>query len=621
MTSSRAATWTALAGLGLLGVLPLWVNWCHAPESLDLNSLPYVAPFDPAGRSLVIGPGLPFGSDLVFASQSAHNFIAALHEGVIYPRWFDTSNRRLGGPTFFFYPPLPYYAVAAAALVTPDVVGAMRMVLALGALLATMTFFVAIREYVPRGIALAGAGLYILAPFHTLDLYDRFAFASYLAYAWYPLLFLFTNRLLRRPDRRAWFGLALSYGALVATHLVSGFLVLFVLAPYVMGRLAITRRWHRLIPVVLAGSLGLASVGVYIVPLLAHRSDVHLEWVVDAPYGNWRRNFVYRDEVAHGFKPAPIKPWVNRAATCQLLLGAIAAWMLVVNRGPRREIEAGASPRDDDLRLEGLLVGGLALWTFFLQIPLSTPIWVLTPELGTVQFPWRFGAFQGLATCFLLCHALAAWVRTPAGGQAAATVARSRQPAGRSGGRFVFGRPRPAGVALSVVTLATLALSGHAVLNRFFVFTESVAQKPVYLTRVMYEYIPQGVAGWRNMARLPSDLPAATLDGPGQVEIVRWTTHTRQLHLDIPAGRTVHVRTFDFPGWRARLDGSPAPIVPDETTHTITVRIPAGSHDLHLNLEATPDRVVGRAISLAALATMLGLGIAPAVRRRRRVPV
>jgi uncharacterized membrane protein YfhO len=76
----------------------------------------------------------------------------------------------------------------------------------------------------------------------------------------------------------------------------------------------------------------------------------------------------------------------------------------------------------------------------------------------------------------------------------------------------------------------------------------------------------------------------------------------------------VRLRTFEYPGWEARVDGQPAPIERTEGLGTIEVAIPPGSHRLDVRFASTPLRQRAAALSLAAL---LLLATAAAVIRYR----
>jgi 6-pyruvoyl-tetrahydropterin synthase-like protein len=506
-------------------------------------------------------PGLPGGADTAFAVLAARGFVAALGEGVAYPRWIAEASHGFGAPIFLYYPPLADYAVAAARLVVPDLFAALRLVVVAGALAAGASFFLAARERSSATGAALGAALYILLPYHLLDLYQRFAFAELAAFVWYPLLFLAVRRLAegRRP-RSSWLLLTAAGAGLALTHLVTASMALFVLVPYallLLRRTGYRRGGRALGAMAAAGAAAFLCSAPYLLPLLAHRGDVHLEWISESPFGAWPRNFIYRDEKAFGYPPAPIKPLVNASATRQALLSLAAAGLFAVRR---RHLEKGSAE-------EGFLHCGLAAWTLFLQTPLSSTIWAVVPGLAAVQFPWRFGAFQALATCFLVSAALA-----PEAAEPASSPSR---------------RPALAALLLLAAAGPALALSARLSARSPYEMTAALAEAPPLRTLVVPEYLPRGMPDWQGFAKRRAELPQAALDGPGRVEVLAWQSHRRRFLVEAPRPAMLRLRTFAFPGWKARVDAAPAPIRADGAWHALEVAVPAGRHRVEVEFTVT----------------------------------
>lgn len=505
-------------------------------------------------------PSLPGGPDTAFAVASARGFVAALSEGVVYPRWVTDASHGFGAPTFLFYSPLAYYAVGAAHLPTSDLLAAFRLVLLLVTLATGASFYVAARDFSSETGAALGAVLYTLLPYHVLDLYQRFAFAEFAAFVWFPLLFLGARRI--AGGRRGAFLLAAAYAGLVLTHLVTAYMVLFVLVPYALFLTwrAGDARPRRLGTMAAAGAVGLLCSAVYLVPALVQREAVHLEWIRDSPFGAFPRNFIYRDETAFGYPPAPIKSLVNGSATWQALLALAAAGLLAARRQKSSE---------------GWIFLGLSVWTLFLQTPLSSPLWAAVPELATVQFPWRFGAFQALAACFLVACALAP--------QMERRMERRRQAG--------------AVLLLLLVSGPALALSFKMWGHSRYQLDAATAELPEFRTLVTTEYIPKGVEEWQSFAD-PGEPRQASLAGPGGVETLAWRTDSRRLRVEAPQPATLTLRTFAFSGWAARLDGEAVPIRADNPLHAIEIDVPAGRHEVEVELTPTRDRRIGAALSV-----------------------
>ena len=164
---------------------------------------------------------LPWGADLTVAAQLTQGMLEGLSDGQVYPRWIDGMSRGFGAPAFVFYPPLPYYASALAALATGEVVSGLKIVVVAALFLSGLACFVAARPLSSEWGAAAGAALYIAIPYHLLDLYDRFALAELCGFVLTPLLFRFARDVAERPGWGAAFGLTAAYAALLFTHVVT----------------------------------------------------------------------------------------------------------------------------------------------------------------------------------------------------------------------------------------------------------------------------------------------------------------------------------------------------------------------------------------------------------------
>jgi hypothetical protein len=90
--------------------------------------------------------------------------------------------------------------------------------------------------------------------------------------------------------------------------------------------------------------------------------------------------------------------------------------------------------------------------------------------------------------------------------------------------------------------------------------------------------------------------------------------NTVRVRCSLPRAETLVVSESWMPGWRASLDGRPAPVLPYRGA-LLSVEIPAGEHEVLFAYEPTPYRV-GRWISgIALLGTLVTLLI---LRLRRR---
>ena len=99
------------------------------------------------------------------------------------------------------------------------------------------------------------------------------------------------------------------------------------------------------------------------------------------------------------------------------------------------------------------------------------------------------------------------------------------------------------------------------------------------------------------------------------MQIVSWTPHERRLRYRAAATTTLQLRTFDFPGWTASVDGRPVAVPPSGRWRSLTVTAPAGEHEVVFRFESTPLRTAGGVLTLSTIAALTAMALS---RRGRR---
>jgi hypothetical protein len=126
--------------------------------------------------------------------------------------------------------------------------------------------------------------------------------------------------------------------------------------------------------------------------------------------------------------------------------------------------------------------------------------------------------------------------------------------------------------------------------------------------------IMRGTADWGRSAlprnarldeRAPAEDPRPALLGEGTITAYEKQSTYVRATVDLPAPATLDLPLYYFPGWRAWIDGRPAPVAVGSEKGTVQVPVPAGEHAIEVRFTDTPVRRVGNALSLAAALVLI----------------
>lgn len=93
--------------------------------------------------------------------------------------------------------------------------------------------------------------------------------------------------------------------------------------------------------------------------------------------------------------------------------------------------------------------------------------------------------------------------------------------------------------------------------------------------------------------------------GQGRAETVAWRSTERAIDAEAAQPMVLRIRTFNFPGWKADLDGRQTKIRTETDTGVILIDVPKGAHQIKLTFGDTPIRIIGKIISLLSIITLL----------------
>jgi hypothetical protein len=553
----------------------------------------------------MIAHGVSCGNDFFFHLTSWLDAQHSMLRGVPVPHWANGANLNAGEPRFMFYPPLSWIVGALLGMFLPwsavPVVFAWLLLAATG--LATRKLA---REALAEGPAtLAGCSVIFLG-FALFTAYKRSAYAEMAGGVFMPLLLLYLLRR-RAPAaglvRSAFDGstapLALALAGAWLSNGPAGLMASYLMAAVALLSAAVERSWAPLLRAAAAAALGIGLAAFSLIPASVELRSASLAHATTSDEYRFDNGWIF----SHHADPAMYShdlllrqiSWVAAGMLAVAAIGALIARMRGTLPGARRW---------------WIPLAAIPCAVLFLQLPVSRFVWTMAPLLKFLQFPWRW--LLVLEAPMAVWFASAVWP-------------------GKAIGRIAA----TGGCALLFFAI-TMAAGRHWCLDCEPSRTRLLSS---YYTGEgltgMREYAPPGVRDGlvdRSLPRvcfLAGEAPAA-----GSATVARgWDGNTDRCtgHFvaDFSLPENKHVTGFtersgililrlrSFPAWRITLNGHPAAAWAERNYGLMAVPVPSGAVDLRADWQTTPDVMVGRSISVAAL---LALPVVWAFERRHRQP-
>jgi hypothetical protein len=239
-----------------------------------------------------------------------------------------------------------------------------------------------------------------------------------------------------------------------------------------------------------------------------------------------------------------------------------------------------------------IAMGALSL---FMNLPVSYQLARFIPRINVVAFPYRWLVFVCLFTALVtgaLVERLNRTVREP--GRASLAI-------------------RVTLTAVIAVLALNIWFSARAVIIPSL-SSPLITRETDFLCDT---YCPMGAPPAGNLPRTERIVLQT-----GSSEIVEWSPLFRKAEITTDQPTTARFRTFNFPGWAARVDGADAEIASDAVGAQI-ISVPQGKHTVEIRFGSTPARNLGAATSVSGLVLVFILMLIGRLRlgkRRRHRP-
>jgi hypothetical protein len=296
--------------------------------------------------------------------------------------------------------------------------------------------------------------------------------------------------------------------------------------------------------------------------------------------------FPYEESLFPIVVKSPFDSLINYVFIAQAAALLIALAILLLTR---RQVD----PRPDDLQVDmcrhqTFLWGVMGLFSTFMSTVLATHLTRVIPKLQATVPAWRWLAIASVFAALLV-------------GAAVERVVESRGSAVRAG---VYG------IAIMLVIAANVWITVQQVI---IASIGNGTLKPID-SFLQDGFTPKGSV-------LPQQLPdteQATLRPPvGAIAVIKWDPLFRVVDVSTGLPVVLRLKTYQFPGWEARIDGEKADLLADSSGVQM-MAIPPGRHRVEVFFANTPPRTIGALSTTAALVTISALFIYGIVFRSKK---
>ncbi len=521
-------------------------------------------------------------------------------DGQIPCRWVPDMGYGFGVPLFNFYPPLPYLIGETFRILGFAFTATARLTFVLSIVVSGITMYFLAKEFFGRVGGVLSGIFYVWAPYHAVDIYVRGAMNEAWALVWFPLIFLFSYKLITSEKSQTFKNiilLALSYSFLLMSHNLMVLIFTPFFGVWVLLHLWRENGWSRLPHLVISGIWAFGLAAFFTLPALTENGFTQVKGQL-VGYYDYTAHFVSLRQLLisrfWGYGPSV---WVEAEDGMSFQIGHLH-WILSLVVGFMLLIKAVLAIREKNIKKEKLLLVGTFLffmgWTSaFLTHLKSFAIYRSIPQLSYIQFPWRFLTITIFALSFLV-------------GFLPGIFAKFKSKRGFLSKLFIT--PPQIFFTLFLAIFLVILNWGYFRVERTGPVTDkekfSGEAWRIQQTAGIYDYLPIYA---KTAPTGPQTVLAEFMGGEGKVASAKEGTYWGKFIATVESEEAkVRVNILYFPGWKIFLKDDLntkeiATFIPEEERWgRMWVNLPKGEHLVYVQFFNTPVRTYANIISLGS---------------------
>ena len=527
--------------------------------------------------------GIPDGNkDFPQHLQFASAYYDAFFSGDYLPVWSSAENYGFGSIGIRVYPPLASFALALIKALTGNWFDSLWITFLIWMFVGCVGIYFLAREWVePKNSAIA-AVLYVIVPYHLLQIYQMWLYAEFVAAAILPFCFLFITRICRRDKLLDVLLFAVAYSLLLLTHIPStiiGSMSLGVYALFLIDWKQYKKTFSKLI---IAFILSLSATVFYWIKVVTE-----IDWVQAS---NAQFSSGYYDPQKHLF-PTFIRAGASyiESLSSRFDVSIFLTILLFLPAFVFLALKVGKNNCKDKKVFIALSVTGL-FSIFMMSLP-SSFIWSSFPPLQKIQFPWRWLSILSIISVLTVSFAAS---------------------------HLNFEGKIIKKISLHSVLFVSLSIF-------LFDVTELIIQSEP-LPRTAFEAKlpelfnePGCECWWTKWAKGEAfEKRGKVFAGSRDVQINIWNNKTREFTIENGQPTDVRVATFYYPYWKAQVNSVPVEVEKDENG---AILFPVGSEESKVILYFQEPLMIKVASILSLLTWLLIIGAFLILLKRKTNPL
>ena len=487
-----------------------------------------------------------------------------IKDGQVPCRWVPDMGYGYGYPQFNYYAPLPYYVMEVFHLAGFGFLDSVKSGFVVSVFLSAIGMFLLGKSLWGAPGGFISALFYTYAPYRALNMYVRGAVGEFWAMGFLPLVFWSTREVMA-GKKYGILGLALSLAGLFTSHNITALIFVPILFAWVIF-LLLNGNKNRVKDIILGIVWGVSISAFFILPAWFEKGFAHIETLTQGYFG-FQAHFVSISQLLFstfwGYGSSELGPYDGISLAVGLLhwiFPLLALGLLWYLKKKKFRLVAFF-----------VIVGWISL---FFAHQRSALIWSNISILAFLQFPWRF------LTLATFSFSIAA---------GAISILFSKKH------NFIY--------AFAILPVLLLFYASYFQPRTWLTITDEDKfggdSWEKQLTISIFDYLPI-------YAKYPPDQKApeepTIIEGDGKVISGEKGTNWQMWKVDILSSEaTVRLPLYDFPGFRAWIDGKQTFVDHNNELGLITIKVPKGEHEILARLTDTPVRKIGNILSFAGL--------------------